>query len=163
VPAEVYLQLETLRGKKRYIPPFAWFERVTHLAIVEYMRQWFAPEFVRRRQEDLAEKERLLKVMAELPDNVQDSLRKLAQWTEPLLGAAILNPHAPNKDWADNARTVKTLLEVELIGTEGRGLKGSSWLKSRAVGEAVGEFVFGVVANPFRGNELLLPDPPHQK
>jgi hypothetical protein len=161
--AEVYLQLEALRGKKRYIPPFAWFERVTHLAIVEYMRQSFAPELVRRRQEDLAEKERLLRVMAELPCNAQDSFKKLAQWTRQWLGAAMTIPPAPNKKWVDSARTVKTLLEAGLIEGEGRGLKGSSSLKSRAVGEAVGEFVFGIAANPFGGNELLLPDPPRQK
>ena len=87
----------------------------------------------------------------------------MAQWTAQLLGAAIINPHTPNKDWADSAKTVKTLLETGLIGGDGRGLKGSSWLKSRAIGEAVGEFVFGIAANPFRDNELLCPDPPHQK
>jgi hypothetical protein len=163
VPAERSLQLEKLRDKEKYLPPFAWFERVTHLAIVEYMRRSFAPELVRRQQEDLVEKEHLLRVMAELPTNVQNSLRKLAQWTARLLGAAITNPHAPNKDWADSARTVKALLETGLIGTKGRGLQGSSWLKSRAVGEAVGEFVFGPEANPFRGNVLLRRDPPHQK
>jgi hypothetical protein len=75
----------------------------------------------------------------------------------------MINPSAPNKKWADSARTVKTLLEAGLIEGEGRGLKGSSSLKSRAVGEAVGEFVFGIAANPFRGNELLRADLPHQK
>jgi hypothetical protein len=163
VSAKIGLELEKLRDMQRYLPPFSWFERVTHLAIVEYMRRSLAPELVRRQQEDLAEKERLLRVMAELPNNAQDSLKKLAQWTAQWLGAAMINPSAPNKKWADSARTVKTLLEAGLIEGEGRGLKGSSSLKSRAVGEAVGEFVFGIAANPFRGNELLRADLPHQK
>jgi hypothetical protein len=44
-----------------------------------------------------------------------------------------------------------------LIGGEGEGLEGSSWLLNREVGETVGEFTFGPTDNPFRGNELLLP------
>jgi hypothetical protein len=36
------------------------------------------------------------------------------------------------------AKTVKLLLKEGLIGGEGKGLQGKSWLKNRLVGEVVG-------------------------
>ena len=80
---------------QHYIPPFSWFERVTHLAIVEYMRRSLAPEFVRRQQEDLAEKERLLRVMAELPNNAQNSLRKHGAVDSPIVRSGHNQPPYP--------------------------------------------------------------------
>ena len=78
-------------------------------------------------------------------------------WTARFLGAAVINPHAPNIEWADSPETVVILKETDIIAGEGDGSTGSSWLKDREIGETVGEFVFGVAKNPFRGNELLLP------
>jgi hypothetical protein len=52
---------------------------------------------------------------------------------------------------------VRLLLEKGLIGGEGKGMEGKSWLKNRLVGEVVGEYFFGAAQNPFRDNELLLP------
>jgi hypothetical protein len=53
---------------------------------------------------------------------------------------------------------VKILVDAGLVGSEGDGLDGVAWLKNREVGEIVGEFFFVVADNPFRGNEILLPE-----
>lgn len=156
-PVGVVHEVAELRGRSRFVPPLAWFERLTHTVIIEYMRQLLAPELVHAQKERLAEKNHLLEVLEGLPPNARDSLTRLVHWTARFLPLAVINPHAPNKDWADSNETVRILKEADIIGGEGEGLEGSSWLKNREVGEAVGEFVFGVEANPFRGNELLLP------
>jgi len=57
-----------------------------------------------------------------------------------LLGSSVINPLAPNKEWADKLRTVRLLIEKGLIGGEGKGMQGKSWLKNRFVGEVVGEY-----------------------
>jgi hypothetical protein len=138
---DVLIELQKLIGQKRYLPLFSWFERLTHLVIVEYMFRAFAPEQAQSRIAERAEKERLLDVMAALPANVQASLRKLTQWTAGFAGTAIINAHAPNKGSADSPETVAALVQAGLIACEGVGL----------------EFAFGAATNPFRGNEILLP------
>ena len=144
-------------GKGRYLPAFSWFERLTHLVISEYLRRSFAADVVQTREFNLAEKQRLLGVLQGLPENVRDSLKKLTTWTARYLGYAVINPMAPNNDWADQAETISMLVDAELIGCKGEGLQGTSWLKNREVGEIVGELFFGSATNPFRGNGLLLP------
>ncbi len=156
-PAHVFTQLMELKGKQRFIPPLAWFERLSHVAIVQFMRRSLAPDITKAESSRLAEKEHLLMVISGLPGNVQDSLRKLVYWTARFLGVAVINPHAPNSEWADSPETVAILKTAKIIGGEGDGLQGSSWLKDREIGEIAGEFVFGAARNPFRGNELLLP------
>lgn len=151
-------QLMELKGKLKFIPPLAWFERLTHLTIVEYMRRSLAPDIVQTESFRIARKDRLLEVLSELPANVQDSLRRLVHWTARFLGFAMINPHAPNSEWADTQETVAALKEIGVVEGDGDGLEGSSWLKNRDIGEIAGEFVFGVAKNPFRGNELLLPN-----
>jgi hypothetical protein len=158
VPVEVIGSLLRLRGKTRYLPPIAWFERVTHLVIVEVLLRAFAPESLQSRKVRLEEKKRILAVIAGLPKEVQGSLKKLTTWTAKSLGLAVINPYAPNKEWADRVKTVKALLEAGLIGCEGKGMKGKSWLKNRFVSEVVGEYFYGVGENPFRNNELLRPE-----
>jgi hypothetical protein len=143
--------------KERYFPLFAWFERIVHLTICEYLRRSFAPEFVQARVADLVEKQRLIEAVGGLEPTVRECLRKLTLWTARFLGYAVINPFAPNKDWADSPETIDTLREAGLIGRDGKGLEGHAWLKNREVGEAVGGFFFGAEKNPFRGNELLLP------
>ena len=88
---------------------------------------------------------------------MQASLERLTRWTCRFVGLAVINPHAPNQEWADSAETVSILKDAGIIGGVGDGLEGSSWLKDREIGEAVGEFVFGTEENPLRNNELLLP------
>lgn len=156
-PVDIFPEVANLRDKRRFIPPLAWFERLTRSVIIEYMHRYFVPEIVQARQGRLAEKNRLLQVIARLDPNIQDSLGRLTRWTADFLGFALINPHAPNRVWADSSETVSVLKNAGIIDGEGEGLEGSSWLKDRDVGEAVGEFVFGIEANPFRGNELLLP------
>jgi hypothetical protein len=144
-------------GTKKTVPAFIWFERVTHLVIKEYLRRSFAPEIVQAREENAEEKARIHDVIRNLANNIRESLRKLTSWTRPFLGMAIINPFAPNKEWADEEATVIALRDSGLIGTTDPAITGASWLKNREVGEAVGEFFFGAAANPFRGNDLLLP------
>jgi hypothetical protein len=146
-----------LVGKERYLPLFSWFERLTQMVITEYLRRSFAPEVQQARQLNVAEKERVLGILQTLPQNARDSLERLTLWTARFLGYALINPLAPNKDWADQTATVQMLQDSGLIGSEGDGLQGHSWLKNREVGEIVGEFFFGAEKNPFRDNELLLP------
>lgn len=154
---DVLIELQKLIGQKRYLPLFSWFERLTHLVIVEYMLRAFAPEQAQARTAECAEKERLLGVMAALPANVKASLRNLTQWTAGFAGSTIVNAHAPNKGWADSPETVAALAQAGLITCEDVGLDGSAWLCNREVGAAAGEFVFGAANNPLRGNEILLP------
>jgi hypothetical protein len=146
-----------LLTKERYFPLFARFERIVHLTICEYLRRSFAPEFVQARVADLVEKQRLIEAVGGLAPTVRECLRKLTLWTAQFLGFAVINPLAPNKDWADSPETIDALRQAGLVGRDGEGLGGHAWLKNREVGEAIGEFFFGAEKNPFRGNELLLP------
>lgn len=157
VPVEVSVEMSALQGKKRFLPAFSWFERVVHLVMVEYMLKKLAPGAASARDRVLAERKRLLEVITGLPEQVQKSLEKLATATAQFLGTSVLNPHIPNKKWADSAETVQNLLSAGIIEVKGEGLEGAAWLKNRVVGEAVGEFVYGSRTNPFRQNELLLP------
>jgi hypothetical protein len=155
-PLEVGSSIMELREKGRYLPPFSWFERVVHHVITEYLYRSFAPEVVRARDAELAEKVRLLAAIAKLPNNVTGALKKLTGWTARfLVYSGVIGPMAPNSEWADGAKTVERLLKSGLIDCEGRNMQGKSWLKDRFVGEVVGEYFFGIERNPFRGNELL--------
>jgi hypothetical protein len=156
-PVEVGFTIQNIAGKQRYLPPLAWLERLTQLVITEYLHRSCAPELVHARDAEFADKERLLVVIKELPPNATKSLEKLMRWTAPFLRVAVTNPRAPNRKWADKSKTVALLLEKGLIGGEGKGLQGKSWLKNRFVGEVVGEHFSGAAQNPFRDNELLLP------
>jgi hypothetical protein len=146
-----------LLTKERYFPLFARFERIVHLTICEYLRRSFAPEFVQARVADLVEKQRLIEAVGGLAPTVRECLRKLTLWTAQFLGFAVINPLAPNKDWADSPETIDALRQAGLVGRDGEGLEGHAWLKNREVGEAIEEFFFGAEKNPFLGNELLLP------
>jgi hypothetical protein len=140
-----------------FVPPFVWFERLSHFVIVEYFRRAFAPTIVKKRETRTGESERIQAVVKSLPENVRECLRKLVDWTTRWLGYAIINPSAANKTWADDAASITILRTAGLIGATSETMEGSSWLKNREVGEAVGAFFFGAMNNPLRGNELLLP------
>lgn len=144
-------------GASRYFPPLSWFERMVHLVLIHYLRQSFAPELVAAEKAADAQKERLLGVIASLPESAKEDLRRLVQWTAGFLGLAVMNPLAPTREWAHDPGTVSTLLGAGLIGSEGEGAQAVSWLKNRETGETVGEFFFGADRNPFRRNEVLLP------
>jgi hypothetical protein len=116
---------DIVRGQaSRYLPPFSWFERVTHLVLIEYFRRSFAPELIQARKVQLVEKERLLRIIAGLSERARKCLERLARWTARFLGYSIINPYAPNKDWADDTETINILLEAGLVGSNGEGLQG---------------------------------------
>jgi hypothetical protein len=157
VRAEAMMAGMDLLTKERYFPLFAWFDRIVHLTICEYLRRSFAPEFVQARVADLLEKQRLIEAVSRLAPTVRECLRKLTLWTAQFLGFTVINPLAPNKDWADSPETIDALRQAGLVSRDGEGLEGHAWLKNREVGEAIGEFFFGAEKNPFWGNKLLLP------
>jgi len=99
----------------------------------------------------------LLGVIGTLDPASKDSLRRLADWTARFLNFALINPMAPNSEWADGPASVQSLKDHGIIGTSGDATSGTSWLKNRDVGETVGEFFYGAMTNPFRDNEILLP------
>ncbi len=151
--------LQSLPDQPGYVPPLFWFERVVHLVIVEYLRRTFAVDLSRRVAERRKQKDDLVGLINSLPQKTQDSLRKLTEWTRQWLGFAVINPMAPNKLWAEDAETVEVLRDAGLIRVvHGAGSDGSASLKNRQVGEAVGEFLFGAAANPFRESEILMPE-----
>jgi hypothetical protein len=145
----------SISGTNKGIPPFVWFERVAHFVIREYLQRFFAPEIVKVHQENAKEKAGIHSAIRNLPRNVRESLRKLVFWTRRFLGMLVII--APNKEWADEEASVIALREADLIDTTDPTIAGTSWIKNRELGEAVGEFFFGTTANPFRGNEILLP------
>lgn len=157
VPSHVMMAGLDLVGKEKHFPVFAWFERLVHLVISEYLRRSFAPELVQARKSDLVEKQRLMDVIRGLSPNVRQCLKVLTEWTAQFLDLAVINPLAPNKSWADSPETIDILQQTGVIDRDGVGFDGHAWLKSREVGEAVGEFFFGTEGNLFRGNEILLP------
>lgn len=157
IPSNVMGELFGIKGKNKYLPPLSWFERLVHLAIIEFIKCKLAPRLQQEHTARVREKERLIDLINNLPENIYDSLKRLTIRTANFLPYAIINPHFPNKDWADCDETVNLLKKNGLIGGEGEGLEGSSWLINREVGEIVGEFIYGLSNNPFRGNELLLP------
>jgi hypothetical protein len=156
-PVNAVTQLMQLNDKQRFIPPLSWFERLSHITILRYMQNSLAPQVAQAEAAKLAEKERVLKLLSSLPNSVQDSLRRLVLWTARFLGYCLINPLAPNKEWADSSETVEILKQHGIIQGQGDDLDGSSWLKDREIGEIAGAFVYGDAKNPFRNNELLLP------
>jgi hypothetical protein len=141
----------------RTVPWFGWFERLTQMAIMEYLRRSFAPSIVAQRSGRSEEKARLLGVIGALDPASKDSLRRLTDWTARFLNFALINPTAPNCEWADGPASVQSLKDHGIIGTSGDALSGTAWLKNRDVGETVGEFFYGAITNPFRDNEILRP------
>jgi hypothetical protein len=150
-------QLMSLREKERYLPLLTWFERLCHVTIIEFMRRHVAPELALSDKAKRENRERLLKDITALPSKAKGSLTALVTWTAQFLGYAVINPHAPNREWADSPESVELLRKTGIIDGKGVDMEGSSWLKNREIGEVAGEFVFGQKENPFRGNEILLP------
>jgi len=103
------------------------------------------------------EKARLLEMIGSLEPAAKASLARLADWTAQFVNYSIINPMAPNSKWADGSASVELLKNLGMIGTSGDATSGTSWPKNREVGEAVGEFFYGAMTNPFRDNDILLP------
>jgi hypothetical protein len=145
------------RDADRTVPSFGWFERMTQMVITEYLRRSFAPFVVAQRSSRSEEKARLLGVIGALEPPAKESLQRLVAWTVRFVNLAIINPMAPNSEWADGPASVQSLKERRIIGTSGDATSDSSWLKNRDVGEAVGEFFYGAPTNPLRDSDILLP------
>ncbi len=141
----------------RTVPSFGWFERMTQLVITEYLRRSFAPSVVAQSAGRSEEKARLLEVIGALEPGTKESLQRLAAWTAQFVNFALINPMAPNSEWAAGPASVLSLKECGIIGTSGDATSGASWLKNRDVGEAVGEFFYGAMTNPFHDAHILLP------
>lgn len=157
-PVSGLTDLHNIPEQPLFIPPMVWFERVVHLVIVEYLRRKFALDVWRNVEERRKQKEDLLSRLRSMPENVQESLRRLARWTRQWVRFAVINPMAPNKQWADSPESIELLQKADLIRlAHGSGLDGSSYLKDREVAEAVGEFAFGAADNPFLDCEIFLP------
>jgi hypothetical protein len=140
-----------------FVPPFAWFERLTHYVIEELLARIVAPKVGQAR---LARREALdgmLERISTLPANTQKSLETLTRWTAGFLGYAVIGPMAPNHKWAADLESITTLESNGLIRCDSSTWEGSSRLKDRLVGEAVGEFFWNSSDNPFRGNDILEP------
>ena len=141
----------------RRVPSFGWFERMTQMVIMEYLRRSFAPSLVAKRAGRNEKKARLLGVIGSLDRAAKESLQRLAAGTAQFINYTVINPPTMNSKWADEPAIVQTLKDLGIIGTSGDATSGNSWLKNRDVGEAVGEFFYGAMTNPFRNNEILLP------
>jgi hypothetical protein len=143
VPVDVMLDVERLRGRASYVPAFPWFERLVHIAFVEYLRRVVAPGLKSRGEERRREAARLRGVLEALSPDAQESLRRLARWTARFVDTNIIGPSARNEEWAVSAESV-------------------SILRDREVGEVIGDWTFGEAENPFRGSQILPPkDWPH--
>jgi hypothetical protein len=156
VPFHVVTALLDPNADKR-VPSFGWFERMTQMVTTEYLRRSFAPSVVARRAGRSEEKARLLGVIGALEPDSKQSLQRLVAWTVRFVNLTVINPMAPNPEWATGPASVQILKDFGIIGTSGDATSGKSWLKNRDVGEAVGEFFYGSMTNPFRDNEILLP------
>jgi hypothetical protein len=106
IPSDAMGELFAIKGKDKYLPPFSWFERLVHLAIIEFMKCKLAPRLQQEHATLAKEKERLIDLVSNLPENVHDSLKQLTIRTATFLPYAIINPHFPNKEWADCEETV---------------------------------------------------------
>ena len=146
-----------LKEFTKFVPVFVWFERLTHLVLVEYLLQVIAPELAADRARQVAARAALLATVQGLPETVRKSLERLTRWTARFVHLAVVGPMAPNRDWALDEESIVTLSKAGLIGGEGTSMDGKSWLLDREVGEVVGEFFFGVGQNPFKASTVLMP------
>jgi hypothetical protein len=158
IPVRATMDAMNMIGtSKRFVPPFAWFERLTHYVIEEFLVRIVAPEVGKARLARQEAFEGMLKKIAMLPANAQKSLETLTKWTAGFLGAALIGPMAPNRKWALDLDSIATLESNGFIRCESCTWEGSSCLKDRLIGEAVGAFFWNAADNPFRGNDILEP------
>ena len=155
VSSRAMMEGMALVNSTRFVPVFVWFERLTHLVLREYLFRVIAPELAEDRARQIREKIKLLEVIKGLPERARESLERLTHWTANFVDVAIVNPMAPNNEWALDEASIQSLLAAGLIDGESRSMNGKSWIKNREVGEIVGEFFFGADQNPLRGNTVL--------
>ena len=141
-----------------YVPAFIWFERLTHFVLREYLFRVIAPKLAEDRAGRAKEKAHILEVMKGLCEKARESLERLTRWTTTFIGLAVINPMAPNREWALDEASIQSLLSARLIDGDSPSMDGSSWIKNREIGEIAGEFFFGADKNPLKGNTILNPN-----
>jgi hypothetical protein len=149
--------MKMLGTSSRFVPPFAWFERLTHCVIEEFLVRIVAPEVGKARFQQREALDGMLTKIATLSANTQKSLETLTRWTARFLGYAIIGPMAPNREWAVDLESVAALESDGFIRCGSCTWDGHASLKDRLVGEGVGEFFWNAADNPFRGNDILEP------
>jgi hypothetical protein len=148
-----------LVGSTEFVPPFIWFERLTHFVLCEYLFRVIAPTLAQDRASRAKEKDRLLEVIRSLCEPAQTSLERLTRWTARFVAYdGVINPMAPNREWALDEASIQGLLSAGLIAGDSQSMDGSSWIKNREIGEIVGEFFFGADQNPLKDNTILNPE-----
>ena len=156
VPARAVMDaLDIAEREKPFVPAFAWFERLTHHLIDEFLARVVAPDVANARSARREALIRTVETIANLPENARRSLEALARWTAKFLGSAVIGPRARNGDWAIDVDAIEILETRGLVRCDACTMEGTSVLKDRLVGEAVGEFFWGASENPFRGNDIL--------
>jgi hypothetical protein len=146
-------------GSTRFVPPFIWFERLTHFVLREYLFRVIAPTLAQDLAIRAQEKARLLEAISSLCERARKSLERLTRWTARLTKfGGFSNPRAPNREWALDEVSIQALLSAGLIDADSQSMNGTSCIKNRAIGEIVGEFFFGADQNPLRDNTILDPE-----
>ncbi len=158
VPVDALMQALELAQARKFVPPFTWFERLTHLVILEFLTKVIAPALDTERQNRDGRKRSIMAAIAKLSDAAQNSLKRLADWTLQFDGMALIGPHANDSEWATDPSVVSDLHDSGLIGRD--IASGTSWIKDRLVGEAIGEHFYGLEQNPFRDCKILAPEAP---
>jgi len=150
------MQALQLPEAKRFVPPFIWFERLTHCVIVEFLHIVIAPDLDKERQKREATKCSIIAAIAQLSAAGKTSLKRLADWTLKFDGLSLIGPHANDTDWATDAVAANELLDSGLVARD--TASGTSWIKDRLVGDAIGEHFYGFEDNPFRDCTILPPE-----
>jgi hypothetical protein len=156
VRVSAVMQALRLAEAKKFVPPFIWFERLTHCVIVEFLHMVIAPDLDKERQKREAMKCSIMADIAQLSDEAKTSLKRLADWTLKFDGLALIGPQANDTEWATDALAASELRDSGLVGRD--TARGTSWIKDRLVGEVIGEHFYGSEHNPFRDCTVLPPE-----
>jgi hypothetical protein len=155
VRVNAVMQALQLTEAKKFVPPFIWFERLTHCVIVEFLHKVIAPDLDKERQKREATKCSTMAAIAQLSGEAKISLKRLADWTLRFDGLALIGPCANDAEWATDASACE-LRDSGLVGRD--TVRGISWINDRLVGEAIGEHFYGSEHNPFRDCTILPPE-----
>jgi len=154
VPVSAVLQASQLGSARKFVPPFIWFERLTHCVILEFLYKVIAPDLDEKRKMREAKKSSIVAAIGKLSEPAKTSLRRLADWTLKFNGWALIGPRANDSEWATDSSAISELHDSGLLGRD--TASGTSWIKDRLVGEAIGEHFYGSGDNPFRKCTILL-------
>jgi hypothetical protein len=155
VSVRAMMQGVALIASSSFVPPFVWLERLTHLVLREYLLRQVAPDLAKKREQKAKEKATFLELVKGLTTDARESLERLTRLTAQFVGYAIIGPQTPNREWAVDEPSVRTLLSAGLIESDSDSMEGASCIKDREIGEWLGEFFFGARQNPLAENTIL--------